>query len=50
MDNSKKIKSDPSMRVFDEKTTFWELCKYKYFTPYFLKKVLWIVFRFVLLS
>lgn len=37
------------MRVFDEKTTFWELCKYKYFTPYFLKKVLWIVFRFVLL-
>ncbi len=49
MDNSKKIKSDPSMRVFDEKTTFWELCKYKYFTLYFLKKVLWIVFRFVLL-
>lgn len=37
------------MRVFDEKTTFWELCKYKYFTLYFLKKVLWIVFRFVLL-
>lgn len=49
MDNSKKIKSDPSVRVFDEKTTFWELCKYKYFTLYFLKKVLWIVFRFVLL-
>ena len=37
MDKTKKIKSDPSMRVFDEKTTFWELCKYKFFNLYFLK-------------
>ena len=49
MDKTKKIKSDPSMRVFDEKTTFWELCKYKFFNLYFLKKVAFAIFRFVLL-
>ena len=49
MDKTKKIKSDPSMRVFDEKTTFWELCKYKFFNLYFLKKAAFAIFRFVLL-
>lgn len=49
MDKVNKIKTDPAMRVFDEKTTFWELCKYKYFTLYFLKRVAFIIFRFVLL-
>ena len=49
MDKTKKIKSDPSMRVFDEKTTFWEICKYKFFNLYFLKKVAFAIFRFVLL-
>ncbi len=49
MDKVNKIKTDPSMRVFDEKTTFWELCKYKYFTLYFLKRAAFVIFRFVLL-
>ncbi|MDD4124827.1 MAG: carbohydrate ABC transporter permease [Eubacteriales bacterium] len=44
-----KIKKDPSLMVFDKKTSFWVLLRYKYLTLYFLKKVLWAIFRFVLL-
>ena len=40
MDNIREnaVKSDPRLRKFDEKTTFWELLRYKYFTFYFFKK------------
>ena len=49
MDNVNKVKSDPRLRKFDEKTTFWELLRYKYLTFYFFKRVCWAVFRLVLL-
>lgn len=49
MDNVNKIKSDPRLRKFDEKTTFWELLRYKYLTFYFFKRVCWAIFRLVLL-
>lgn len=49
MDNVNKIKSDPRLRKFDEKTTFWELLRYKYFTFYFFKRACWAIFRLVLL-
>ncbi|MEG2003440.1 MAG: carbohydrate ABC transporter permease [Clostridia bacterium] len=49
MDKAKKYTGDPAMRVFDQNTTFWELCKYKYFTMYFLKKAAWIFCRLILL-
>lgn len=49
MDKTKKLNSAPSGNVFDEKTTFLERCKYKFFTMYFLKKAAWVIFRFVLL-
>lgn len=49
MDNTKNIKSDPSMRVFDEKTPFKVKLRYKYLTTYFLGRVIWTVFRLVLL-
>lgn len=45
----RRIKKDPSLMVFDEKTPFLVLLRYKFLTLYFLKKVLWAVFRLVLL-
>ncbi len=45
----RRIKKDPSLMVFDKKTSFWVLLRYKFLTFYFLKKVLWAIFRFVLL-
>lgn len=33
----------------EEKTPFWMLVKYKYFTAYFAKRLIWIIFRAVLL-
>ena len=44
-----KIKRDPSLMVFDEKTPFWVVMRYKYLTTYFLLKVVWAIFRLVLL-
>lgn len=44
-----KIKRDPSLIVFDEKTPFWTILRYKYLTAYFAKKLAWALFRFVLL-
>ncbi len=49
MDKTYSKKSDPSMLVFDEKTPFWVKMRYKYLTTYFLGKVLWTIFRLVLL-
>ena len=49
MDKTYSKKSDPSMLVFDEKTPFWVKMRYKYLTSYFLGKVLWTIFRLVLL-
>ncbi len=45
----RKVKIDPSLRVFDEKTSFWVLLRYKYLTMFFLQKIIWSVFRLVLL-
>lgn len=49
MDKAKIAKNAPKKINMDEKLTFWELCKYKFFTLYFLKRVVWIIFRLVLL-
>ncbi len=49
MDKVKTIKTVPPKDIFDQDLTFWQKCKYKLLSLHFLKKVLWSVFRFVLL-
>ena len=50
MDKTKEtVKRDPSLLVFDKKTPLWVKFRYKYLTTYFLGKVMWTIFRFVLL-